>query len=71
MRDAGEIGAVTEGERIRIPLMREQAVVTKRPVVVEEVVIGKRQVAETQRVSETTREEKLRVDETGASEKPS
>jgi uncharacterized protein (TIGR02271 family) len=71
MRDAGEIGAVTEGERIRIPLMREQAVVTKRPVVVEEVVIGKRQVAETQRVSETTREEKLRVDETGASETPS
>ncbi|HTJ28122.1 MAG TPA: YsnF/AvaK domain-containing protein [Candidatus Limnocylindria bacterium] len=64
--EAGEIGAVAEGERIRIPLMREQAVVTKRPVVTEEVVVGKRQVAETQRVSDTTREERLRVDETPA-----
>jgi uncharacterized protein (TIGR02271 family) len=54
---------VTEGEVIRVPLMREQVVVTKRPVVTEEVVIGKRQVTETQHVSETTHEETLKVND--------
>ena len=39
--DAGPIG---EGETIRIPLMREDVVVTKRPVVTGEVVVGKRRV---------------------------
>jgi uncharacterized protein (TIGR02271 family) len=64
--ELGGVGAIGEGDRIRIPLMREQAVVTKRPVVTEEIVVGKRPVTETQRVSDTTREERLRVDETKA-----
>ncbi|GAC1575552.1 MAG: hypothetical protein NVS3B7_08040 [Candidatus Elarobacter sp.] len=59
-QDAGEISA---GETIRIPLMREQVMVTKRPVVTSEVVVGKREVIGTQHVSETTREERLRVDD--------
>lgn len=60
--DAGEIGEIGRGETIRVPLMREQVNVTKRAVVTGEVVVGKREVSETQRVSGTTREEKLRVE---------
>ncbi len=59
--DAGEIGEIGQGETIRVPLMREQVAVTKRAVVTGEVVVGKREVTENQSVSETTREEKLRV----------
>lgn len=60
--DAGEIGEIGQGETIRVPLMREQVNVTKRAVVTGEVVVGKREISETQRVSGTTREEKLRVE---------
>ncbi len=60
--DAGEIGEIGRGETIRVPLMREQVSVTKRAVVTGEVVVGKREINETQRVSGTTREEKLRVE---------
>jgi uncharacterized protein (TIGR02271 family) len=56
-----ETDEIAEGETLRVPLMREQVVVTKRPVVKGEVVIGKRQVTETQRLSETTREEQLGI----------
>jgi uncharacterized protein (TIGR02271 family) len=59
--DAGEIGS--DRETISIPLMRERVVVTKRPVIVGEYVVGKRAVTENQHVSETTREEKLRVND--------
>lgn len=48
-------------DTIRIPLMRERVVVSKRPVVTGEYVVGKRAVTETEHVSETTREERLRV----------
>lgn len=56
-----DAGPITEGETIRIPLMREDVVVTKRPVVTGEVVVGKRRVTETQRVGDTTREERVQV----------
>ncbi len=59
--DAGEIGTIGQGETIRVPLMREEVAVTKRAVVTGEVVVGKREVTGTERVSETTREEKVRV----------
>jgi uncharacterized protein (TIGR02271 family) len=65
--DAAE--GIGQGESIRIPLMREQVVVTKRPVVTGEYVVGKRQVEETQGVSETTREERLTVDDRSMSGK--
>lgn len=54
---------IEQSDAIRIPLVRERVVVTKRPVVTDEYVVGKRQVTDTQHVSETTREEKLAVDE--------
>ncbi len=59
---SGEIGPVGQGETIRVPLMREEVAVTKRAVVTGEVLVGKRQITETEHVGETTREEKLRVD---------
>jgi uncharacterized protein (TIGR02271 family) len=61
---------IGQGEPIRIPLMREQVVVTNRPVVTGEYVIGKGQVEETQGVSETTREERLTVDDRSSSPNP-
>jgi uncharacterized protein (TIGR02271 family) len=59
----GDAGEITEGEVIRVPLMRERVVVTKRPIVTGEVVIGKRGITETQRVQDTTREERLKVND--------
>ena len=53
---------ITEGESIRIPLMREELQVSKRVVQTGEVAVGKRQVQDTQHVRETIREERLVVD---------
>jgi uncharacterized protein (TIGR02271 family) len=54
--DVEPIGA---GRTISSPLTREKITVTKRPVVTEEVLVGKREVMDTEHVSETTREERL------------
>lgn len=56
IRDIGE-------EEIRVPVMREEAVVEKRTVPIEEVVIRKEAVADTQRVSADLRKETVDVDE--------
>ena len=53
------------GEVIRIPLMREQVVVEKRPVVREEVRVGKRVVQETERVGGEVRKEEVRIEREG------
>lgn len=52
-------------EEIVIPVSEEQIEVTKRPVVTEEVTIGKEKVEETKQVSESVRKEKLDVDADG------
>ena len=57
--DVREIG---EGE-IRVPLMREEAVVEKRTVPVEEVVIRKEAVSDTKTVAADLRRETLEVDD--------
>lgn len=57
------VDPIGEGETIRIPLTREEIRVTKRPVVTEEVMVGKRGIAETRNVDETVREERLVVDD--------
>ena len=51
-----------DGE-MRIPLSEEQVRIEKRPVVRDEVVVGKRNVDDIQRVSEDVRREELRIDE--------
>jgi uncharacterized protein (TIGR02271 family) len=62
--DANE--TFTEDEAtIRVPVTAEEVNVTKEPRVVEEIVVSKRPVTETQRVSDTVRREEVIVDETG------
>ncbi|MBC8123072.1 MAG: YsnF/AvaK domain-containing protein [Gemmatimonadaceae bacterium] len=58
-------GTIEAGQEIRVPLTEEQVTVEKRSVVVEEISVGKREVEETERVSDTVREEKLIVDRQG------
>ena len=55
----------SESEAIRVPVREERVEVEKQPVVYEEVGVGKRQVSETQQVSDTVRREELRTDERG------
>jgi len=58
----GEIG---DDDEIRIPVMEEEVRVEKTPVVREEVSVKKRQVQDTERVSETVKREEAWVDSTG------
>jgi uncharacterized protein (TIGR02271 family) len=53
------------GETFRIPIIEEEVFVQKRPVVVEEITLGKREVSETQEVSDTVRREVAHIDEHG------
>jgi uncharacterized protein (TIGR02271 family) len=57
----GRIGEIGE-EEIRIPLHAEEAVVEKRVVPTEEIVVRKREVVETQGVDATLRREHAEVD---------
>jgi len=54
--------ALRPGESIRVPLVEEEVVIDKRPVVVEEVTISTRHVQATQQVTGTARREQLRID---------
>jgi uncharacterized protein (TIGR02271 family) len=58
----GEIG---DDEEIRIPVMEEEVRVEKTPVVREEVSLKKRQVQDTEQVSETVKREEAWIDSTG------
>ena len=58
-------GQIGDDEEIRIPLMEEEVRVEKTPVVREEVNLKKRQVQDTERVSETVKREEAWVDSTG------
>jgi stress response protein YsnF len=53
------------GETLRIPIIGEEVVVHKRPVVVEEITLGKRVTQATRKISETVRREQARIDEHG------
>ena len=50
------------GQEIRVPLAEDRVRVEKVPVVKEEVLVGKRDVADVARVGEDVRREELRVD---------
>jgi uncharacterized protein (TIGR02271 family) len=58
----GEIG---DSEEIRVPLTEEEVRVEKTPVVREEINLRKRQVQDTERVSESVKREEAWVDTTG------
>jgi len=53
------------GETFRIPIIEEEVVIQKRPMVVEEITLGKRTIEETQEVSDTLRREEARIEEHG------
>jgi uncharacterized protein (TIGR02271 family) len=53
-----------DGDHIHIPVMEERVEVKKRPVVSEEIIVGKREVQDTQTVSETVRREEADIDRT-------
>jgi uncharacterized protein (TIGR02271 family) len=55
----------TESQTIDVPVREERLEVEKRPVVYEEVGVGKRATEEIQEVSETVRREELRMDKEG------
>jgi uncharacterized protein (TIGR02271 family) len=56
---------IGEGETIEVPVYEEEVEVEKRPVVYEEVAVGKRAVEETERVSDTVRREVADLDARG------
>lgn len=58
----GAESTIDEGETIRVPIMEEKVEVTKRPVVTEELVIGKREVTDTEQVVENVRREEAHLD---------
>ncbi len=47
---------------IRVPVMEEQVTVEKTPVVTEEIALGKREVTETQHVTDTVRREEAHIE---------
>ena len=56
---------IGEGGTVRVPLREEQVEVEKRPVVTEEVSLGKRAVQDTEQVSGTVRREEARIEQKG------
>ena len=57
---------VGEGvETVEVPVREERVTAEKEPVVYEEVGVGKQQVQETERVSDTVRREEARVEKEG------
>ena len=53
---------IGQSQEIRVPLAEDKVRVEKQPVVREEVVVGKREVADVARVGGDVRHEELRVD---------
>ena len=52
-----------DDETIRIPIKEERVEVTKKPVVSEEIVVGKRKTQDTETVQETVRREEAHIHE--------
>ncbi|MGG3030508.1 YsnF/AvaK domain-containing protein [Bacillus stercoris] len=56
---------VNDSEEIRVPIVEEKLEVTKKPVVTDEVVVGKRTVEENEHISETVKKEEPRLNKEG------
>jgi uncharacterized protein (TIGR02271 family) len=54
------------GQTVEVPVREERVEVEKRPVVYEEVQVGKTQVQETRQVSDTVRREEARIEREGS-----
>ncbi|UOE54892.1 YsnF/AvaK domain-containing protein [Cytobacillus oceanisediminis] len=53
---------ISDEETIRIPITEERVEVSKKPVVTEEIVVGKREVQETQQVKENLKKEEVHLE---------
>jgi uncharacterized protein (TIGR02271 family) len=58
-------GDIRGQEEVRIPVKEEEVFVEKRPVVREEIAVGKRRVQDTRRVDAEVRKERARVEREG------
>ncbi|OBA07203.1 stress protein [Bacillus subtilis] len=56
---------VNDSETVRVPIVEEKLEVTKKPVVTDEVVVGKRTVEENEHISETVKKEEPRLNKEG------
>ncbi|MCI4137907.1 YsnF/AvaK domain-containing protein [Bacillus vallismortis] len=63
--NAADASPVNDSEEIRVPIVEEKLEVTKKPVVTDEVVVGKRTVEENEHISETVKKEELRMNKDG------
>ncbi|MGV2940903.1 YsnF/AvaK domain-containing protein [Mesobacillus sp. LC4] len=59
---SGTDAAMDDDETIRVPIMEEKVEVTKKPVVSEELVIGKREVTDTEQVVESVKHEEAHME---------
>ncbi|CAM3766261.1 YsnF/AvaK domain-containing protein [Mesobacillus thioparans] len=59
---SGTDATIEDDETIRVPIMEEKVEVTKKPVVSEELVIGKREVTDTEQVVESVKREEAHLD---------
>lgn len=59
----GSDEAYQDGESIRIPLTEERVEVSKKDVVREEIVVGKRKIQDTETINETVRKEEADINE--------
>lgn len=59
---SGTDSVIDDGETIRVPIMEEKVEVTKKPVVTEELVIGKREVTDTEQVVESVKREEAHLE---------
>ncbi len=60
-----EASPVDDSETVRVPIVEEQVKVTKKPVVTDEIVVGKRTVEENEHVSESVKKEEPRLNKKG------
>jgi uncharacterized protein (TIGR02271 family) len=58
----GAESTIDDDETIRVPIMEEKVEVTKKPVVSEELVIGKREVTDTEQVVESVKREEAHLE---------
>lgn len=63
--DVNEFKMQQDDQTIRVPITEERLEVTKKPYVSEEIVVGKRQVEDTETVNETVKREEARLEQSG------
>ncbi|MCV0022723.1 MULTISPECIES: YsnF/AvaK domain-containing protein [Bacillus] len=63
--NTADASPVNDSETVRVPIVEEKLEVTKKPVVTDEVVVGKRTVEENEHISETVKKEEPRLNKEG------